>query len=279
QVAPQRRRPSRAHEDGTCGAAPGVIQGRGPGAGGTSGSPPHRPPETPVPRPGPRGPDPGTGHAGSGEDTAACGRYIHHRAPEVRALRSSVASLCGPPSRPNRGGHGGRPDLRSGGRPAGGHLERRDDGRLGPAPGHLPGPGLLPDRERGRRGESRRVRHQLQASRDHRMGVSFRQTRILEVVLKRTDLAASLLSLFMFAASQAHAAALSPRIVAAARGTADEAKMNANAKRYEMSRAWGVDKIHPAFNLNLAKYPRGGVAHRNILVVLCDFDADNFGGA
>ena len=97
--------------------------------------------------------------------------------------------------------------------------------------------------------------------------------------MKRTDLAASLLLLFVFGASQAHAAALSPRIVAAARGTADEAKMNANAKRYEMSRAWGVDKIHPAFNLNLAKYPRGGVAHRNILVVLCDFDADNFGGA
>ncbi len=80
-------------------------------------------------------------------------------------------------------------------------------------------------------------------------------------------------------AREARAAALSPRIVAAARGTADEAKMIENQKRYELSRALGVDKIYPAFSLDLAKYPRGGVAHRNILVVLCDFDGDNFGGA
>jgi len=80
-------------------------------------------------------------------------------------------------------------------------------------------------------------------------------------------------------AREARAAALSPRIVAAARGTADEAKMIENQKRYELSRALGVDKIYPAFSLDLSKYPRGGVAHRNILVVLCDFDADAFGPA
>ena len=46
-----------------------------------------------------------------------------------------------------------------------------------------------------------------------------------------------------------------------------------------MSRASGVDRIYPQFALNPAKFPSDGVAHRNILVVLCDFDGDAFGPA
>jgi len=75
------------------------------------------------------------------------------------------------------------------------------------------------------------------------------------------------------------AAAISPRVVAAARGTADEALLTRHAEHYQMSRAWGVDRVYNQFALDLAKYPRGGVAHRNILVVLCDFDGDAFGPA
>ena len=78
---------------------------------------------------------------------------------------------------------------------------------------------------------------------------------------------------------EARAAAISPRVVAAARGTSQEPLLSQHAERYQMSRAWGVDRVYPQFALNLAKYPREGVAHRNILVVLCDFDADPFGPA
>src|SRR5882672_9708098 len=46
-----------------------------------------------------------------------------------------------------------------------------------------------------------------------------------------------------------------------------------------MSRASGVDRIYPQFAFNPAKFPRDGVAHRNILVVLRDFDGDAFGPA
>lgn len=78
---------------------------------------------------------------------------------------------------------------------------------------------------------------------------------------------------------ESRAAAISPHVVAAARGTPQEALLTKQAQRYQMSRAWGVDRVYPQFALDLAKFPRGGVAHRNILVVLCDFDADAFGPA
>ena len=78
---------------------------------------------------------------------------------------------------------------------------------------------------------------------------------------------------------ESRAAAISPQVVAAARGTPQEALLAKQAQRYQLSRAWGVDRVYPQFALDLAKFPRGGVAHRNILVVLCDFDADAFGPA
>ena len=43
---------------------------------------------------------------------------------------------------------------------------------------------------------------------------------------------------------------------------------------FDSLRQSGVDKIYPQFTLDLAKYPRGGVAHRNILVVLCQFPGE-----
>jgi len=43
---------------------------------------------------------------------------------------------------------------------------------------------------------------------------------------------------------------------------------------FDSLRATGVDKIFPQFALDMAKYPRGGVAHRNILVILVQFPAE-----
>jgi len=103
--------------------------------------------------------------------------------------------------------------------------------------------------------------------------------------LKRRDFAAlvsftlALAALAAVPAREGRAAGISPRILAAARGTPDEALLAKQAERYQLSRAWGVDKIYKQFALDMAKYPRDGVAHRNILVVLCDFDGDAFGGA
>lgn len=39
-------------------------------------------------------------------------------------------------------------------------------------------------------------------------------------------------------------------------------------------RRQGVDRIYPQFALDMAKYPPGGVAHRNLLVILCKFPAE-----
>ncbi len=102
--------------------------------------------------------------------------------------------------------------------------------------------------------------------------------------MKRLELAAistSLtLSLLLPTGSRpARAADVSPRVIEAARALGQEALLAKNTQRYKLSRALGVDQIYPAFNLDLAKYPRDGVAHRNLLVVLCDFPADAFGPA
>src|SRR5262245_13972601 len=69
----------------------------------------------------------------------------------------------------------------------------------------------------------------------------------------------------------ARAAAISPLAWEAARGTSQEAALRERQARYVESHKAGVDRVYTQFALNLAKYPRGGVAHRNILVVLCDF--------
>jgi M6 family metalloprotease-like protein len=102
--------------------------------------------------------------------------------------------------------------------------------------------------------------------------------------LKKRNIAAlcaalTLSLLLPSAPRQARAAEVSPHVVAAARAAGQEALLVRNAERYKRSRAWGVDQIYPAFGLNFAKYPREGIAHRNLLVVLADFPADPFGTA
>jgi len=103
--------------------------------------------------------------------------------------------------------------------------------------------------------------------------------------LKRTNAWApvsillALAVLIVLPVREGRAAPLSPRVLAAARGTPDEALLLRQAQKYQRSQAQGVDRIYKQFALNLAKFPRGGIAHRNILVVLCDFNGDAFGGA
>jgi len=65
-------------------------------------------------------------------------------------------------------------------------------------------------------------------------------------------------------------------------GAADatlKAQYAARLARWAEFRSQGVDRVYPQFALNPARYPRGGVAHRNILVVLAQFPGDQFGYA
>ena len=75
------------------------------------------------------------------------------------------------------------------------------------------------------------------------------------------------------------AASVSPRVLEAARGTSEEAAVRERAARYARSKSGGVDRIYPQFALDMAKYPRGGVAHRNILVVLAEFPQEGIAPA
>ncbi len=86
--------------------------------------------------------------------------------------------------------------------------------------------------------------------------------------------AAAAASLAMPAAGRLHAASVSPRVLEAARGTAEEPAVRERMLRYAQSKAKGVDRLYPRFALDMAKYPRGGVAHRNLLVVLADFPVE-----
>ena len=76
-----------------------------------------------------------------------------------------------------------------------------------------------------------------------------------------------------------HAASVSPRVLEAARGTPEESAVRERMLRYANSKALGVDRLYPRFALDMAKYPRGGVAHRNILVVLAEFPVEGIAPA
>jgi M6 family metalloprotease-like protein len=75
-------------------------------------------------------------------------------------------------------------------------------------------------------------------------------------------------------APAAWAAAPSPKVYQ----NLPEAERSAAIKAYDSARlnlrAMGVDRIYPQFALDMAKYPRQGVAHRNVLVVLCKFPSE-----
>lgn len=87
-------------------------------------------------------------------------------------------------------------------------------------------------------------------------------------------IAATAVALAAPTAGPLHAASVSPRVLEAARGTAEEPAVRERMLRYAKSKAEGVDRLYPRFALDMAKYPRGGVAHRNILVVLADFPVE-----
>ncbi|HSQ61182.1 MAG TPA: M6 family metalloprotease domain-containing protein, partial [Acidobacteriota bacterium] len=74
-------------------------------------------------------------------------------------------------------------------------------------------------------------------------------------------------------APAARAAAPAPWLLQRARGTAMEAEVLDQIRRWSELRAGGADKVHSEFALDVARYPRGGVARRNILVVLAQFPA------
>ena len=74
--------------------------------------------------------------------------------------------------------------------------------------------------------------------------------------------------------SPARAANISPRVLEAARGTPNEVAERERILRYARSKRGGVDRIYPQFALDMAKFPRDGVAHRNILVVLAEFPVE-----
>src|SRR5689334_11648206 len=70
------------------------------------------------------------------------------------------------------------------------------------------------------------------------------------------------------------ASAPSPKLFENLSASERNAAMQHYQAKFDSLSATGVDKICPQFALDMAKYPRGGVAHRNILVVLCKFPAE-----
>ncbi|MGE5175240.1 MAG: M6 family metalloprotease domain-containing protein, partial [Hyphomicrobiales bacterium] len=84
-----------------------------------------------------------------------------------------------------------------------------------------------------------------------------------------------LLAAGFLAAPPASAVSVSPRVLEDARKSPEAAAaLRERLDRYEAAKALGVDKVYRQFSLDLAKYPRGGVAHRNLLVVLAQFPAE-----
>ena len=77
--------------------------------------------------------------------------------------------------------------------------------------------------------------------------------------------------------ARARAAAPSPKLYERMAPAERLATLKRVQTTLDSLRRGGVDRIYPQFALDMAKYPREGVAHRNILVVLCKFPAE--GGA
>jgi len=79
------------------------------------------------------------------------------------------------------------------------------------------------------------------------------------------------LALTLGGARPARAVAPAPWLLEQARGTPMEAEVREQIRRWSEFRSGGVDKVHQDFALDLSRFPRGGVARRNILVVLAQF--------
>ncbi len=89
-----------------------------------------------------------------------------------RPVPERLAVVRGPHPRPQRRRDGRRPDLRQCRRDPGGHLRRRHDRRLGQAALRRARQDQLADRQRGPRGQPRRLRHQLEAAGHDRVGIA-----------------------------------------------------------------------------------------------------------
>jgi M6 family metalloprotease-like protein len=66
---------------------------------------------------------------------------------------------------------------------------------------------------------------------------------------------------------------VSPRVLDATRGTVQESSVLRAGSRYKNAKRTGVDRIYKQFALRLSS-SAGALGHRNVLVVLCDFDAE-----
>jgi hypothetical protein len=111
QVAPQCRRPARAHEHASWSNPARTVQGRGPRAGPRTGPARqlHRPP--PVPRPGPRHPLPRRHHPREARHPAQGRRDLSRRDPQGRSLRHHLAGLRRAAAGADRRRDGRRPHL------------------------------------------------------------------------------------------------------------------------------------------------------------------------
>jgi len=93
-------------------------------------------------------------------------------------------------------------------------------------------------------------------------------------VVRSRVVALSLTFLSLVVAPNAWAVAPSPKVYQ----NMSDAQRSAALKAYDQARlnlrAMGVDEVYPQFALDMAKFPRQGVAHRNVLVVLCKFPSE-----
>ena len=109
----------------------------------------------------------------TGPRPAAQGRRGRPRGDREGGLQQGrLAVLRRPPPGELHRRHGRLPHLRARCRRPRHRQPGRDDRRLGEAPLRRPRPHQQPHRQRGRRHQPRRLRHHLQAARNHRVGVT-----------------------------------------------------------------------------------------------------------
>ncbi len=124
-----------------------------------------------VPRARARHPDPRRGDRRAARHAARGGLDRHRRDQGGRPVSKPVAVVRDPDAGPLGRRDGRRPDVRQRRGHPRRHQRGRHDRRLGQAPVRRPGQDLVTDRQRGPGRQSGRLRHQLEAAGDHRMGM------------------------------------------------------------------------------------------------------------
>src|SRR5207302_1440220 len=127
-----------------------------------------------VPRPGPRDPDHRRGHRRAARDPAPGRRRVAGGGAPGGALRRAVAVVRGAAGGALGRCAGRRAHLRLPDRDPRGDERRRDDRRLGTPSVRPRGDDLGPDRERDPGRQPRGARRDVEAARDHRVGVADR---------------------------------------------------------------------------------------------------------